>query len=158
VIWLLSALGIGGIGAALFFIPGAMRVATEALSGALRLIRENPLLAIILGLLLACGWLWRADHHHVAQRDAARAETVACGKARAIERKSIATLEAALADQNAHFEALGKASDAAQKRAKDVLRVAVERGKASEGVAVRIERAAPLPGCVTSKEVLGAGL
>jgi hypothetical protein len=67
VIWLLSALGIGGIGAALFFIPGAMRVATEALSGALRLIRENPMLAIILGLVLACGWLWRADHHHVAQ-------------------------------------------------------------------------------------------
>jgi hypothetical protein len=130
----------------------------SAFSAALGVCTRYPWQAALVGALLACGWLWRADHHHVAQRDAARAETVACGKARAIERKSIATLEAAVADQNAHFEALGKASDAAQKRAKDVLRVAVERGKASEGVAVRIERAARPEGCVTAKEIMGAGL
>jgi len=66
---------------------------------------------------------------------------------------SIATLTAALADQSARVRALGEASAQRQVAAQDALRRAVERNKASEAVAVRIERVVPV-GCKTGAEIM----
>lgn len=56
--WLLSIVGIGGIGAALFLIPGAAENALRALGAALGVIRDNPWQCAVLALLLACGGIW----------------------------------------------------------------------------------------------------
>jgi len=78
-------------------------------------------------------------------------------KAHETNRASIATVTAALADQSARVRALGEASAQRQVAAQDALRASVERGKASEAVAGRIERAVPV-GCRTGAEIMAAEL
>lgn len=63
--WLLSALGIGGVGAALFFIPGLLPRAIEAAGALLGVVRRNPWQCAVLALVLACGLLWRGWDHQV---------------------------------------------------------------------------------------------
>ena len=151
--WLLGALGIGGISAALFLVPGLAANALKALGVALGVVRDNPWQCAVGALLLACGWLWRGWSGEEAGR---KADSALWAKAHATNLASIATLTAALNDQSAHVRALASASDARQKAARIALSRAVERGKVSEGAAVRIERAAPVVGCKTAPEILAA--
>ena len=134
---------------------GAVR---RLVQGAFDLARRHPWPALVIALLLALAWTWHGRSTARDERDSARAALVDCNDARAIERKSIATLTAALNDQSARVHALGEASAKRQNAAQIALGRAVERAKASEATAVRIERTAPTQGCVTSPEVLGAGL
>lgn len=55
---ILSALGIGGIAAALIFIPGALPALVKAATAVWEAICKYPREAIILGLSAACCWLW----------------------------------------------------------------------------------------------------
>ena len=57
--WLIGALGFGGIGAALFFVPGALPLALRALAGAWRFITRYPLQIALCASLAGNVWLWR---------------------------------------------------------------------------------------------------
>lgn len=71
---ILGLVGIGGIGAALFFIPGALPAVIGALSAAWRAILTYPLQAALIVALVACGWLWRAKERAQDDRKAALTE------------------------------------------------------------------------------------
>lgn len=77
VTWLISLLGLGGIGAALFFIPGAIPAVVGALSALLSLIRRNPWQCALIAGLLVCGRLWHGKAKAIDQRDAAIAQKAA---------------------------------------------------------------------------------
>lgn len=64
--WLL---GIGGIGAALFLIPGALPAVINGLSALLGLIRRNPWPAAVIALCVLSVVLWRSAEHARDQRD-----------------------------------------------------------------------------------------
>ncbi|MES2902887.1 MAG: hypothetical protein V4696_01755 [Pseudomonadota bacterium] len=70
--WLIGILGIGGLGAALFLIPGLLPRAIEAAGAVLGVVRRNPWPAAVIALLLACGWLWMGKNKAEDQRDFAR--------------------------------------------------------------------------------------
>lgn len=131
-------------------LAGFVRKAAQA---AFDFIREKPALAAIIALCVLSAWLWRGWSGEEAGR---KADSALWAKAHATNLASIATLTAALNDQSAHVRALASASDARQKAARIALSRAVERGKVSEGAAVRIERAAPVVGCKTAPEILAA--
>ena len=139
--------------AAKLFLGGALKRLWEALTGALKLALRHPWQAAIIALCVLSAWLWRGWSGEEAGR---KADSALWAKAHATNLASIATLTAALNDQSAHVRALASASDARQKAARIALSRAVERGKVSEGAAVRIERAAPVVGCKTAPEILAA--
>ncbi len=74
--WLIGLLGIGGLGAALFLIPGLLPRAIEAAGALLGVARRNPWPVAVLALLLACGLLWRSGERARDERDGARAALV----------------------------------------------------------------------------------
>ena len=73
--WLLSLVGMGGIGAALVFIPGAAVLARQVLGAVLEALTEYPWQCATAVALCAGVWFWRADARHIDQRDVARAQT-----------------------------------------------------------------------------------
>ncbi len=74
--WLLGALGIGGIGAALFLVPGLAANVLKALGAALGVVRDYPWQCAVLALCVALGggWLIMSGKLETAidQRDFAR--------------------------------------------------------------------------------------
>jgi hypothetical protein len=54
--WLLSGLGVAGIGAALFFIPGAAAKAAELAMAALSIIKRFPWQTAVFALVAVAGW------------------------------------------------------------------------------------------------------
>lgn len=131
---------------------------SEAAGAAFRWLVRNPWAAAVIALSIALAWTWHGRSTARDERDAAKAQVVACTAARVIERKSIATLTAAINDQSARVRDLADKSAQRQNAARVALGRAVERAKASESVAQRIERAAPVAGCKSAPEVMGAGL
>jgi len=80
---ILGLLGIGGIGAAIAFIPGALPFFLESLKAALGFVTRYPLQCALAVCLCACAWLWRANNglHDSLKAERARyAETVASFK------------------------------------------------------------------------------
>lgn len=97
--WLLSLLGIGGLGAAaLFFIPGLLPRAIEAAGALLGVVRRNPWQAALIVAVLALGWTWHGKSKAIGQRDAARAQ-VALWKDANAKATAWAKAEAARKDQ-----------------------------------------------------------
>jgi ribosomal protein S21 len=88
--WLLGIAGVGGIGLAVAFIPGfgkrLIEMATEAISGLLRIIRDHPWQAAVIALLAL--FLWALHGKREAQADASiqKAGWVAEIKARKADR------------------------------------------------------------------------
>lgn len=77
---ILGLLGIGGIGAAIAFIPGALPFFLESLKAALGFVTRYPLQSALAVCLVACAWLWRANnglHDSLKAERAAHAETIA---------------------------------------------------------------------------------
>ncbi len=78
--WILGALGIGGIGAALWFVPGLLPRVIEAIGAVLSLIRRYPVQCALILALVAVAWLWRANGNlkeGIKAERAAHAQTVA---------------------------------------------------------------------------------
>ena len=112
-----------------------------------------------LGLALLAVWFHFASDARVrGERDRLRADVSQWQKANATNLASVKRTTAALNDQSARVRALAAASDARQKAAQDALRAATARRGTAEGVAVRIERAGPVAGCVTAPEIMEAEL
>ena len=159
-LWLLSALGIGGIGAALFFIPGAAAKAIEIASAVASAVMRYPREAAIVLLLVAAAWLWHGKSAANDRADRiearAKADNALWAKAHATNLASIKLLTDALNDQSARVRGLATASERQQQAAQAALGRATARRDASEAVAVRIERGARPAGCVTAPEVLQA--
>ena len=143
-LWLLSALG---------FVRKALQA---AFAMAMRYPRE---VAIVL-LLVAAAWLWHGKGQANDRADRiearAKADNALWAKAHATNLASIKLLTDTLNDQSARVRGLATASERQQKAAQAALGRATARRDASEAVAVRIERAAPVKGCVTASEVLAA--
>lgn len=96
--WILSAVGLGGIGAALVLIPGALPAAVRALTVAWGWATKNPAAALC-GLFLATTvWFWWADYQHTAQRDAEIAGRTA-DKAAYVQAQADAVAKQLSADQ-----------------------------------------------------------
>lgn len=79
--WLLSALGLGGIGAALLFIPGALPLALKAFTALWGALCSYPREAAIVALLCLSGWLWVGWDNEVAAHKADNAANVAASAA-----------------------------------------------------------------------------
>ena len=159
-LWLLSALGIGGIGAALFLIPGAAAKAIEIAAAIWAAITKYPREAAIALLLCLSAVLWWDRGREIDRAERieaqAKADNTLWQKAHATNLASVKLLTAALNDQSARVRALGKASERQQQAAQAALSRATARRDVSEGVAVRIERGAPVKGCQTAPEVMQA--
>ena len=142
--WLLSALG---------FVRKALQAAFSA-------VMRYPREAAIVLLLVTAAWFWhgRGQANDRADRieAKAKADSALWAKAHAANLASLKLLTDTLNDQSARVRALGKASERQQKAAQAALSRATARRDASEAVAVRIERGAPVKGCVTAPEVLAA--
>lgn len=69
--WLLGALGIGGIGAALFLVPGLAANALKALGALLDVVRDHPWQVAVAASLALSGWLWWGKGNAIEERDAA---------------------------------------------------------------------------------------
>jgi hypothetical protein len=122
--WLLGTVGLGGIGAAIAFIPGALPAVLSAISAAWDAIRRYPREAAIVGLLMACGWLWHMTgkrNDTIAARDATIATMTKASDAnhaaqvaqvQAIEAKS---KQIAKDSDNAHETHLADARSAADR-------------------------------------------
>ena len=156
--WILGAAGVGGIGLALAFIPGAAKAAVEALTTAWGWATRNPAAALC-GLFLAIGaWCW---HGWSKEQSRHKADNAACIERAKIDHASIATLQASIATQNAAVQALGDASAAKQKQSAKIVADAVAHGKSAEAAAVRIEQERKVwpkggPVCRTGEAVLQA--
>lgn len=74
---ILSLLGVGGIGAALVFVPGLAGRALGWLKTVFGIVADYPWQAALIAALAACAWLWHGKSDALDQRDAARAETKA---------------------------------------------------------------------------------
>ena len=111
--WLLGALGIGGFGAALIFIPGFAANALRALGAALDVVRRSPWQCAVLALVLASAWLWRG-WDRADGRTAAALEQVAKWKA-----ANEAATQWALAEKRAKETAANDIKDNANDRRKD---------------------------------------
>lgn len=174
--FILSLLGIGGVGAAaigIFGAPALLGVGRSVL-GVLAKIpwqayAAAALVALIAFLIISRGHALervRKDDARLADicsavRDAAGRPHQNCGLAplqiRALG-ASIKTLETALADQNARIRELGRKSASQQAAAAQAERVAVKRADQAEDVATRLERSsrrAPAQPCAVSKELEG---
>lgn len=68
--WLLSLLGVGGIAAALIFIPGALPAAIQALGALIGAIRRNPWQFAVLALLCLSAWFWHGKRSETRRADA----------------------------------------------------------------------------------------
>ena len=143
-LWLLSALG---------FVRKALQA---AFAMAMRYPRE---VAIML-LLVAAAWLWHGKSAANDRADRiearAKADNALWAKAHATNLASIKLLTDTLNDQSARVRGLATASERQQRAAQAALGRATARRDASEAVALRIERGAPVKGCVTAREVLAA--
>ena len=132
----------------------------DAARAIIRWMLLHPWQAAFVALLLACGWLWHGKGNAIARADRIEAQATAdnalWAKTHATNLASVKLLTAALNDQSARVRALGKASERQQQAAQAALRQATARRDVSEGVAVRIERGAPVKGCVTAPEVMAA--
>lgn len=89
--WLLGALGIGGIGAALWLVPGLLPRAIEAIGAVFSLATRYPVQCALVVSLVATAWLWRANSH---LRDGIKAERAAHAQTVANFRKAQADAEA----------------------------------------------------------------
>ena len=115
--WLLGALGIGGLGAALFFIPGLLPRAIEAAGALLGVVRRYPLQAALVASLCLAGWLWWGKGKAIDQRDAAvagrRADRAAYTAAQAeAQRLALAAKAATEARYKANAERVQNAYEA----------------------------------------------
>lgn len=57
--WILGALGVGGIGAILFCVPGALGKAIELVKGLFDIVASHPIEAALIASLACNVWLWR---------------------------------------------------------------------------------------------------
>ena len=154
--WILGAVGFGGIGLALAFIPGAAKAAVDIVTTAWGWATKNPAAALCAVLLATTLWFWHGKSKAIGQRDAAIAGRVSDN---AICRKSIADMTAAIDDQNSAIAKLGADTLAKQKAAAMAMEAATARGKVSEGYAVRIDREPAVKGgpvCRSGAAVLDA--
>lgn len=156
--WILSGLGLGGVGLALAFIPGAAKAAVDVLTTIWGWATKNPAAALC-GLFLATTvWFWHADRKEAA---AHKADNAACIERTKIDRASIDKLQASIAMQNAAVQALGDASAAKQKASAKIVADAEQRGKVAEAAALRIEAERKVwpkggPVCRTGDAVMSA--
>lgn len=124
--WLLSLLGIGGIGAALFLVPGLAASALKALTALL----DNPWQVALIVALCLSAWLWWGKREAFDQRDAARAQVAAWKDANA---KATAW---AVAEKRAKEQSADQAKD----QANAVLKPSLAAGQAATDRYVRDNR------------------
>lgn len=158
---ILSALGIGGIGAlAFFFIPGARGLITGVLDWTLSSARNILIVALV--AVFIWGWI---GHHNAAKykRVAASTETALNQrtKAHGITVISLLSLTTAVEKQTAMIRTWTATAEARQRAAQAALREATARGQVTEALAQRIEReraarGAGGPSCPTSPAVMDA--
>ncbi len=136
------------------FLGGALK----RLTGLFAVIGRYPWQTAVIVLLALSAGLWRGNVSKKQLIANIKAEQV---KQIAICRKSVDTLQASLATQNAAVQALGDASAAKQKQSAKIVADAVERGKTAEVAAVRIEAERKVwpkggPVCRTGEAVMAA--
>ena len=157
-LWLFSALGIGGIGAALFLIPGAAAKAIEIAAAVWAAVTKYPREAAIIALLLACGWLYigkgKANDRADAIEAQAKADNALWQHAHKVEAKSLADVTGALNGWSAYTRKWSATSQRQQRASQARYKAATARRDVSEGVAARIERAGVSGGCVTAPEIM----
>lgn len=115
--WLLSLAGLGGIAAALAFIPGALPLALRWGKAAIDLVRNHPWQA---AFLLALLWGAYERHQHIGWRDFGQSVIAAQHKAAADQiavnhepvRKSAAIAEESDAKAPAYYRSVHAAADA----------------------------------------------
>lgn len=172
--FILSLLGIGGVGAAaigIFGAPALLGVGRSALGFLAKIPWQAYAVAALIGvlafLIISRGHALdraRKDEASLAQicsavRDAAGRPHQDCGLAvRQIQAlgASVKTLETALADQNERFRELGRKSAAQQAAKAQAERQAMRRANHAESVAERLERSSRTPPavpCRPSKEL-----
>lgn len=137
-----------------------------ALDAAVALFKRYKSLFLIVPLLIAFavqtarieGFLWWDGYK--AKVAAFKTERNRWIDADRINRKSIDTMQAAIADQSNAVRTWASVADQRQKAAQDALRKAEKRGEALEALAVRIERERAPRGatgkCETPRAVLDA--
>ena len=120
----------------------------------------HPWQAACIVLLVATAWLWHGKSAANDRADRiearAKADNALWAKAHTTNLASIKLLTDTLNDQSARVRGLAIASERQQKAAQVALGRATARRDASEAIALRIERGAPVKGCVTAPEVLAA--
>ena len=130
----------------------------DAARGIARWMLIHPWQAACIALLCLSAWTWHGKSAANDRADRieakAKADNALWAKAHAVNLASLKLLTDTLNDQSARVRGLATASERQQKAAQAALGRATARRDASEAVAARIERGAPVKGCATSPEVL----
>lgn len=137
--WLLSLLGLGGIGAALVFVPGLAARALRLLGIIADWFIHNPWAFLALALIAAV----LAEHYEGAKwKRVAHSTEVALSQrteALGITVQSLEALTRATRAQTAMVRLWSETATARQSAAQSALMQATERGRASEALALRID-------------------
>jgi hypothetical protein len=160
--WLFSALGISGLGLAMFFIPGLAGKVMTILKGLIDIIVAHPWQAILAGVLVAgyLGNAWHMRRHHkdfarimelsqafdaeVAAHNVTKASLASC-------RGEIATQNAAIDQMRVAGENIAKANDKRLETAQAGRRVVIK-------LVDRLDSVKPVGQCKTPQAVLESGI